>query len=81
MKESVLYLRQEAPSGNTRHPIQSTTMDPRSYQELWLIISCLPWSELVQGWGATEVTDATSVTTAEMCQGPSGRKKAILLSY
>ena len=37
MKESVLYLRQEAPSANTRHPVQSNTMDPRSYQELWLI--------------------------------------------
>lgn len=46
---------------------------------LGLLISCLPQSELVQGLVRLSLLMPTSVTTADISQGPSGREKTILL--
>lgn len=42
---------------------------------LGLLISCHPRSELVQGLLWLSLLMPTSVTTAEISQGPSGREK------
>lgn len=78
MKESVLYLRQEALLKHQTSNLRATPWirDPNRNSGLIIFLPSI----IRIGSGARVPQRSlmlTSVATAAMCQGPSGRKKAI----